>query len=114
MNADGWRVVMARAIRSFGFSTIQVGLVLTAALVGDIIAIILVALFADRIGRKRVLVFLALLMVVSGLAFAFARNLIILLLAAFLARSAPPARITRHSQPSSRQYCPRLARNNAA
>src|SRR5450759_4566617 len=56
MNADGWRVVMARAIRSFGygftsillgitltsagFSTIEVGLVLTTALVGDIIAII--------------------------------------------------------------------------
>lgn len=130
MNADGWRVVMARAIRSFGygftsillgitltsagFSTIQVGLVLTAALVGDIIAIILVALFADRIGRKRVLVFLALLMVMSGLAFAFSRNLFVLLLAAFLARSARPARTTRHSRPLSRQYCPRPAWNNAA
>lgn len=105
MNADGWRVVMARAIRSFGygftsillgitltsagFSTIQVGLVLTAALVGDIIAIILVALFADRIGRKRVLVFLALLMVVSGLAFAFSRNLFVLLLAAFFGTLSP-------------------------
>ena len=105
MNADGWRVVMARAIRSFGygftsillgitltsagFSTIQVGLVLTAALVGDIIAIILVALFADRIGRKRVLVFLALLMVISGLAFAFSRNLFVLLLAAFFGTLSP-------------------------
>lgn len=105
MNADGWRVVMARAIRSFGygftsillgitltsagFSTIQVGLVLTAALVGDIIAIILVALFADRIGRKRVLVFLALLMGVSGLAFAFSRNLFVLLLAAFFGTLSP-------------------------
>ena len=105
MNADGWRVVMARAIRSFGygftsillgitltsagFSTIEVGLVLTAALVGDIIAIILVALFADRIGRRRVLVFLALLMVVSGLAFAFSRNLFVLLLAAFFGTLSP-------------------------
>jgi MFS family permease len=105
MNADGWRVVTARAIRSFGygftsillgitltsagFSTIEVGLVLTAALGGDIIAIILVALFADRIGRRRVLVFLAMLMVVSGLAFAFSRNLFVLLLAAFLGTLSP-------------------------
>lgn len=105
MNADGRRVVMARAIRSFGygftsillgitltsagFSTLEVGLVLTAALVGDIIAIVLVALFADRIGRRRVLVFLALLMVGSGLAFAFSRNLFVLLLAAFFGTLSP-------------------------
>ena len=105
MSADGWRVVMARAIRSFGygftsillgitltsagFSTLEVGLVLTAALVGDIIAIILVALFADRIGRRRMLVFLALLMAGSGLAFAFSRNLFVLLLAAFFGTLSP-------------------------
>ena len=105
MNADGRRVVMARAIRSFGygftsillgitltsagFSTFEVGLVLTAAQVGDIIAIILVALFADRIGRRRVLLFLALLMVGSGLAFAFSRNLFVLLLAAFFGTLSP-------------------------
>ena len=96
---------MARAIRSFGygftsillgitltsagFSTLEVGLVLTAALVGDIIAIILVALFADRIGRRRMLVFLALLMAGSGLAFAFSRNLFVLLLAAFFGTLSP-------------------------
>ncbi|HVB73306.1 MAG TPA: hypothetical protein VNE38_07080, partial [Ktedonobacteraceae bacterium] len=59
MSVDGRRIVMARAIRSFGygftsillgvtlnsagFSTFQIGLILTAALSGDIIAIILVA-----------------------------------------------------------------------
>ena len=105
MNADGRRVVMARALRSFGygftsillgitltsagFSTLEVGLVLTAALSGDIIAIILVALFADRVGRRRVLGVLALLMVGSGLAFAFSRNLFVLLLAAFFGTLSP-------------------------
>jgi len=133
MNADGRRVVMARAIRSFGygftsillgvtlnsagFSTIQIGLILTAALVGDIIAIILVALFADRIGRRRVLVFLALLMVGSGLAFAFSRNLFVLLLAAFFgtlspssADNAPFAAIEQAILP---QTCPQQRRMDA-
>jgi len=105
MSVDGRRIVMARAIRSFGygftsillgvtlnsagFSTFQIGLILTAALSGDIIAIILVALFADRVGRRRVLVFLALLMAMSGLAFAFSRNLAVLLLAAFFGTLSP-------------------------
>ena len=133
MNADGRRVVMARAIRSFGygftsillgvtlnsagFSTIQIGLILTAALVGDIIAIILVALFADRIGRRRVLAFLALLMVGSGLAFAFSRNLFVLLLAAFFgtlspssADNAPFAAIEQAILP---QTCPQQRRMDA-
>ena len=76
INSDGWRIIMARALRSFGygftsvllgvtlnaagFSTVQIGFLLTVALVGDMLAIILVALFADRLGRRRVLVFFCL------------------------------------------------------
>lgn len=105
MNTDGRRVVAARAIRTFGygftsvllgvtltaagFSTLQVGLLLTVALIGDIIAIVLVALFADRIGRRRVLVFFALLMAISGGVFAFSHNFMLLLLAAFFGTVSP-------------------------
>ncbi len=105
MSADGRRIVMARAVRSFGygftsillgitltsagFSPFQVGLVLTAALAGDIIAIVLVALYADRIGRRRVLVLLAFLMAISGLVFAFSRSLPVLLLAGFFGTLSP-------------------------
>lgn len=102
---DGWRVIIARAVRTFGygftsvllgialagagFSTVQIGLLLTFALVGDMLAITLVAWFADRVGRRRVLVFFALLMAVSGFAFAFTHNLFALLLAAFLGTVSP-------------------------
>src|SRR6266581_5659889 len=105
LSGDGYRVIIARGLRNFGygftsvllgvtltsagFSTIQVGLLLTVALVGDMLAIILVALFADRLGRKRMLVFFALLMTVSGLAFAFSHNLLVLLLAAFFGTISP-------------------------
>jgi len=105
INSDGWRVIMARALRSFGygftsvllgvtlnaagFSTVQIGFLLTVALVGDMLAIILVALFADRLGRRRVLVFFALMMSATGLAFAFSHNLIVLLLAAFFGTISP-------------------------
>ncbi len=105
MSTDGKRVIVARALRTFGygftsvllgvtltaagFSTLQVGLLLSVALVGDVLAIILVALFADRLGRRRVLVFFALLMAGSGLAFAFSHNFIILVLAAFVGTISP-------------------------
>ena len=105
MNADGRIVVAARAVRTFGygftsvllgvtlvaagFSTIQVGLLLTVALVGDILAIVLVALFADRLGRKRVLCVFALLMAIAGFVFAFSHNFTILLLAAFFGTFSP-------------------------
>ncbi len=105
VSTDGWRVIAARALRTFGygftsvllgvtltaagFSTLQVGLLLSVALVGDVLAIILVALFADRVGRRRVLVFFALLMAASGLAFAFSHNFLILVVAAFVGTISP-------------------------
>ncbi len=105
MSADGRLIVAARAIRTFGygftsvllgvtlvaagFSTIQVGLLLTVALSGDILAIVLVALLADRLGRRRVLCFFALLMAIAGFTFAFSHNFTILLLAAFFGTFSP-------------------------
>ncbi len=105
VTTDGWRVIIARGMRNFGygftsvlfgvtlsaagFSIVQVGLLLTVALVGDIISIILVALFADRLGRRRVLAFFTLLMAAAGVAFALSHNVVILLLAAFFGIISP-------------------------
>jgi MFS family permease len=105
IDKDGWRVIAARSVRNFGygftsvllgvtltsagFSTLDVGLLLTVALLGDMLAIILVAIFADRIGRRRVLMFFALLMSVSGVVFALSHSLLLLLLAAFFGTISP-------------------------
>ncbi len=105
INADGQRIILARALRMFGygfasvligvtlattgFTPLQVSLLLSMALAGDVVAIILVALLADRLGRRRILVVFALLMALAGLAFAFSHTLIILLLAAFFGTISP-------------------------
>jgi MFS family permease len=105
INADGQRIILARALRMFGygfasvligvtlatagFTAIQVSLLLSTALAGDVVAIILVALLADRLGRRRILVVFALLMAIAGLAFAFSHNLFILLFAAFFGTISP-------------------------
>ena len=105
LSPDGRRIIAARALRNFGygftsillgvtltsagFTTVQVGILLTVALIGDILAIILVALYADRIGRRSTLVSLALIMAVCGLAFAFSSNFMLLLVAAFFGTLSP-------------------------
>ncbi len=105
ITSDGRRVILARILRMFGFgfssvligvtlateglSLVQVSLLLSIALVGSLTAIIFVALFADRLGRRRVLACYALLMALAGLAFAFSHNLILLLLAAFFGTINP-------------------------
>src|SRR3989440_133271 len=105
ITSDGRRVILARILRMFGFgfssvligvtlateglSLVQVSLLLSIALVGSVIEIIFVTLFADRLGRRLMLVCFALLMALGGLAFAFSHNLIVLLLAAFFGTINP-------------------------
>ena len=105
ITSDGRLVILARILRMFGFgfssvligvllateglSLVQVSLLLSIALVGSVIEIIFVTLFADRLGRRLMLVCFALLMALGGLAFAFSHNLIILLLAAFFGTINP-------------------------
>lgn len=105
ITADGRFVILARVLRMFGFgfssvligvilateglSFVQVSLLLSVGLVGSVVEIIFVALFADRLGRRRTLIGFAVLMALGGLAFAFSHNLIILLLAAFFGTINP-------------------------
>ena len=105
ITSDGRLVILARILRMFGFgfssvligvllateglSLVQVSLLLSIALVGSVIEIIFVTLFADRLGRRLMLVCFALLMALGGLAFAFSHNLIVLLLAAFFGTINP-------------------------
>src|SRR5216684_4044104 len=82
-------VLIGVTLATAGLSLVQVSFLLSIALIGSVIEIIFVTLFADRLGRRRPLVGFALLMVLGGLAFAFSHNLIVLLLAAFFGMINP-------------------------
>ena len=99
-SADAWRIVAARGLRQFaygllgvtlavalsedGFSPVAIGGLLTAALVGDFCATYLISLFADRWGRRRALIGLALIMAATGAVYGLTRSYPVLLLAAFV------------------------------
>ena len=105
LTADGYLLFITRIARMFGYgflsvvlvlylsqaglSETQIGLLLTLTLVGDTIISLWLTTNADRIGRRRMLIVGALLMVFAGILFAVTRNFIFLLIAATIGVISP-------------------------
>lgn len=98
LSTDGWFLFATRIIRLFGYGLLavvlvlylvsaglsnkQVGVLLTLTLVGDTAISLWITTSADRIGRRKMLVVGAALMVVAGLVFIATKSFAILLVAA--------------------------------
>ena len=82
-------VVLALYLSEAGLSEGQIGLMLTFTLVGDAAITLWITTFADRIGRRRMLILGAILMLFAGLIFIFTQNIIILTLAAIFGVISP-------------------------
>lgn len=99
LSVDAWRILIARVLRSaaygalatvlsihlesIGLDAIEVGAVLTSALIGSLAANILWSLTADRFGRRRTVVVMALVMGVSGFIFTITTEMWLLVITAF-------------------------------
>ncbi len=97
LTTDGWLLFSTRFIRLFAYGSLsvvlvfylvgiglsepQTGMLLTLTLAGDTVVSLFLTTRADRIGRRRMLVIGALLMVVAGTVFASTRQLWLLVLA---------------------------------
>lgn len=97
---DAWLVIIARSSRmlaygatsiiiallfsALDFSDTQIGLFMTLTLAGDVFLTLLLTMAADKLGRRRVLLLGALMMIVSGATFIIADQFWILLLAAVI------------------------------
>jgi MFS family permease len=82
-------VVLVLYLAGLGFSEGRIGLLLTLTLAGDTLISLWITLHADRLGRKRMLILGAALMVVAGVPFALSGNFLVLLLAATLGVISP-------------------------
>src|SRR3989441_3660823 len=97
LNRDAWLLFATRFIRLFAYGSLsvvlvfylagiglsgpQTGMLLTLTLVGDTVVSLFLTTRADRIGRRRMLIVGAVLMVAAGLVFASTRNLWLLVIA---------------------------------
>jgi len=84
-------IAIAQYALAIGLSGFEAGLVASAALVGTSLTTWLVGQHVERLGRRRVLTWAALLTIGTGLAYAFSSNLAILLPVAFIGTVNPTA-----------------------
>ena len=77
-------VIIAIYLRYLGFDDVHIGLLLGSALVNSVVFTLFASFYADRIGRRKLLVIYASLMSVSGVIFAFTDNYFLLIFAAFI------------------------------
>ncbi len=82
-------VVLVLYLAGLGFSERRIGLLLTLTLVGDVLVSLWITLHADRLGRKRMLILGAALMVAAGVPFALSGDFTVLVLAATIGVISP-------------------------
>ena len=99
LSLDGKKLLLTRILRTFaygylatalglyldrlGLTPTEIGLVFTAAIAGSAVMTVFWSIMADRVGRRRTVATMAILMAVGGLVFAFTNSFVVLVLAAF-------------------------------
>lgn len=82
-------VVLALYLSALGLSSTQIGLLLSLTLLGDAVISLLIASVADRLGRRKMLMLGAGLMVLAGVVFALTGNPLLLTLTAIIGVLSP-------------------------
>ncbi len=82
-------VILVLYLAELGLQETEIGLLLTLILIGDTLISLWITTNADRIGRRRMLIVGAILMIFAGVFFALTRNVILLLIAATIGVISP-------------------------
>jgi MFS family permease len=82
-------VVLMIYLAAEGLGEAQIGLLFTLTLIGDTVVSLWVSTDADHLGRRRMLIFGAVLMVAAGILFAVTDNFVLLLIAATVGIISP-------------------------
>lgn len=77
-------IILAIYLKLIGFNDILIGIVLTATLVNSVFFNLFSSAYADRIGRRKILVLYAILMIVSSVIFFITNNYVALVIAALI------------------------------
>jgi MFS family permease len=77
-------IILAIYLKLIGFSDILIGLVLAATLVNSVFFNLFSSVYADKIGRRKILVIYAILMIISSIVFFITNNYIALVIAALV------------------------------
>lgn len=105
LSRDGWIILSTGGVRNFaygflsvvlglylaglGLRTEAIGAIFTAALAGGAAMTVALTAFADRLGRRRILLLGAVLMAMAGAVFALTDNVVLLMVAAVVGTVSP-------------------------
>lgn len=101
-------VLLGVALSERGLSPVEIGAIITASLVGDFCGTYLIALHADRWGRRRTLAALASLMAVTGVIFGLLSLYPLLLVAGFFGTLGTSASETAPFLPIEQAILPQI------
>src|SRR5215217_1279208 len=82
-------VVLGLYLATVGLSDTQIGFVLSVTLLGDAAISLPITIIADRMGRRRMLIIGAGLMIFAGVVFALTSNITLLILTAIIGTISP-------------------------
>jgi MFS family permease len=77
-------IVLAIYLKLIGLNDVVIGLILTATLINSVLFTLLASFYADRIGRRNMLIVYAALMSISGAIFVATDNYVVLIIAALI------------------------------
>jgi MFS family permease len=77
-------VVLAVYLKLVGFNDLSIGIILSATLINSVFFTLIASFYADRIGRRKVLIVYSALMSTSGLVFFVTSNYVALIISAFI------------------------------
>jgi MFS family permease len=77
-------VILAIYLKLIGFNDPYIGFILTATLLNSVIFTLIASFYADRIGRRKVLIAYSALMSISGIVFFVTSNYMALIISAFI------------------------------
>jgi MFS family permease len=77
-------IVLAIYLKLIGLNDLVIGLTLTATLINSVLFTLLASFYADRIGRRKMLIIYAVLMSISGAIFVATDNYVVLIIAALI------------------------------
>ncbi len=82
-------VILGLYLATIGLSDTQIGLLLSLTLLGDAIISLPITIIADRLGRRRMLIVGACLMIFAGIVFALTSDITLLTIAAIIGTISP-------------------------
>jgi MFS family permease len=77
-------IILAIYLKLIGFNDLYIGIILTVTLLNSVIFTLIASFYADRIGRRKVLIVYSAFMSISGLVFFVTSNYMALIISAFV------------------------------